>query len=193
MTSVSTDAIRARRAQGAMFLFAFGGAWLAYYVVQMAGVNPADLVIVALVTVALLSYAYRRYRQNRLALAAESSSPARKRSGRIFNIVNAVQWILICIASSVLVGRGLSVWLVPCVIFIVGLHLFPLAYAFDNSAHYFTGAALIALSVSYPLLSASGPASPIGSLGAALILWASGCWAITANNSFKPKPLRDSA
>ena len=167
---VSIDAIRARRAQGAMFLFAFGGAWLAYYAVQMTALDPALLTIVVLVTVALVAYAYHRYRQNRPALAAEASSPARKRASRVFNIVNAVQWILICVASSVLVGRGLSVWLVPCIIFIVGLHLFPLAYAFSNRAHYFTGAALIALSLSYPFLTTNGPANPIGSLGAGLIL-----------------------
>lgn len=101
----------------------------------------------------------------------------------MFNIINAAQWLIICLACSVLIGHGLSNWVVPCIIFIVGLHLIPLAYYFNNKAHYLTGMGLMVLAVGYPLLLSGGPTNPAGSLGAGLILWASGLWAVTADHS----------
>jgi hypothetical protein len=41
--------------------------------------------------------------------------------------------------------------------FIVGLHFFPLAKLFRHKAHYITGAALVALAVGYPFMTAGGP------------------------------------
>jgi hypothetical protein len=136
----------------------------------------------ALATSALIVIAYRRYKQNQPALAAAAPSVRQKTADRVFNIVNAGQWVVILVAGNVLVNLGLSTWVIPCIIFIVGLHFLPLAFVFDNPPHYVTGGALIALSAVYPLLAPGGPASPIGCLGAGLILWASGIWAVTSHN-----------
>jgi hypothetical protein len=166
-----------------MFFFGFGGAWLGSYAVQVAGKAPLVLAAIALATVILLVAAWRRFRQHQPALTAETPSPQRTRAGRIFNIVNIGQWLAILIAVTVLVNLGLSAWVIPCIIVIVGLHFLPLARVFGNPPHYVTGAALIVLAVTYPLLAPGGPASPVGCLGAGLILWASALWAIRAGDS----------
>jgi len=186
---VTPDPIRARRAIGAMFYFAFGGAWLEYYAFQVAGKSPVVIVAIALATAALLFAAYRRYKQHQPALAAVAPSPEQKRAARVFNIVNAGQWVVILIAGNVLVNLGLSSWVIPCVILIVGVHFLPLGYVFANPPHYITGVALIVLSVAYPLLATDGPASPIGCLGAGLILWVSALWSVTANPNKVPGPV----
>jgi hypothetical protein len=179
------DANRARRAIGAMFYFAFGGAWLEYYAFRVVGKQLVVFVAIALATAALLVLAYRRYRQNQPALAAQAASPKQKRSDRIFNIINAGQWVVILVAGNVLVNMGLSSWVIPCAIFIIGLHFLPLGHFLSNPPHYVTGGALMVLAVFYPLLAADGPASPIGCLGAGLILWGSALWALKAKNPFK--------
>jgi hypothetical protein len=186
------DQNRARRAIGAMFYFAFGGVWLGLYAVRVVGGQPVVLVAIALATAALLALAYRRYKRNQPALAAAAPSLKQKRADRIFNVVNVAQWVVILVAGNVLVNLGLSSWVIPCVIFIVGLHFLPLAYVLANPPHYVTGAALIVLSASYPLLATAGPASPIGCLGAGLILWASAVWALQVNNPFKTTRLQQS-
>lgn len=185
MLAASPNPNRARRAIGAMFFFAFGGAWLGYYTFQVIGKQPGALIAIALATVALLLFAYRCYKQHQPALAAETPSLERKRADRIFNIVNAGQWVVIFVAGNVLVNLGLSNWVIPCIIFIVGLHFLPLAHVFANPPHYITGAALIILAVAYPLLAPRGPVSPVGCLVAGLILWASAFWAVLTNNSSK--------
>jgi hypothetical protein len=185
MTQQIADANRARRAIGAMFYFVFGGAWLEYYGFRVVGKRLVVLVVIAFATAALLFLAYRRYKQNQPALAAEAASLKQKRADRIFNIINAGQWVVILVAGNVLVNLGLSSWVIPCAIFIVGLHFLPLAYVLPNPPHYVTGVALMVLAVFYPLLSVGGPASPIGCLGAGLTLWASAFWALKAKNPFK--------
>ena len=185
MLATIPDPNRARRAIGAMFYFVFGGAWLEYYAFRVVGKQPVVLVAIALVTAALVVLAYRRYKQNQPALAAEVPTLEQKRADRIFNIVNVAQWAVILIAGNVLMNLGLSSWVIPCVIFIVGLHFLPLAYVLANPPHYVTGVALVVLSVFYPLLATGGPASPIGCLGAGLILWASAVWALKTKNPFE--------
>ena len=179
----SPQSTRARRAQGATFLFAFGGAWLSAFIIELMGKRPIPLLAIAIATACLIGVAYRRYRRNRPALIGEAPSAQVLRAKRMFNIINAAQWLIICLACSVLIGHGLSRWVVPCIIFIVGLHLIPLAYYFNNNAHYLTGMGLMVLAVGYPLLLSGGPTNPAGGLGAGLILWASGLRAVTADHS----------
>jgi len=178
----TSDANRARRAIGAMFYFAFGGAWLEYFAFRAVGKQSVIFLAIALVLAALLAIAYRRYKQNQPALAAEAPSPKQRKADRVFNIVNAGQWVVILVAGNVLVNLGLSSWVIPCAIFVVGMHFLPLGFVLANPPHYLTGIALVVLAVVYPLLASGGPASPIGCLGAGLILWVSALWAVTANN-----------
>lgn len=183
--NAAVSATRAGRALGALFFSAFGGAWLALWAYRTFEHHVAVLVVVAVATVALFAFTYTRYRQHRPALKAEAASPARQRAARMFNMVNATQWVLILVVGNVLANIGLSAWVIPAAIFIIGLHFLPLARVFANRPHFLTGAALMLLAVAYPLLAPGGPNSPAGCLGAGLILWASALWAVTATPSIE--------
>jgi hypothetical protein len=152
---------------------------------RVVGKQPVVFVVLALSTAVLVLLAYRRYKQHQPALAAEAPSLKQKRADRVFNIVNFGQWVVILVAGNVLVNLGLAGWVIPCVIFIVGLHFLPLGCVFASRSHYVTGVALVVLAVTYPLLATDGPTSPIGCLGAGLILWASAGWALKGKNPLK--------
>jgi len=156
-----------------MFFSVFGAAWLVLWCLQAYGVNPGIIAAIGVLTIVLFLASLRQFRQNRSAHAAEAETPAAKREGHIFNIVNAVQWILVAIVANVLNLTGHKEWIVPSIIFIVGAHFFPLAVLFKYRRHYFTGAAMVLVAVLYPLISQDGAASPTGCLWAGIILWAS--------------------
>jgi hypothetical protein len=172
---IRSEAVMAGRALGAMFFFAFGGLWLAAWAIN-SGHGVTWIVPIVIVAVVLLFISWRRYRRYAPAMAVGKDDPKWQRARRIFNIVNAGQWIVIFVAALTLGNTGHEQWIVPMVIGVVGLHFFPLAAVFENPPHYVTGAAMVALALLYPLL--AGPSSPLGSLGAGLILWLSAAWAL---------------
>ncbi len=174
---------KASRAIGAMFFSIFGGAWMVVWSLEAYDVSITILSIIAAATLFMLLASIRQYRQNRIAHAAEANSPVNKRAGKIFNIVNAIQWTLVFIIANVLSSLGYKEWIIPSIIFIVGAHFIPLASAFRIPRHNITGIALIILAVVYPLIMKNGPANPIGCLGAGIILWASAAAALIPNAS----------
>jgi hypothetical protein len=167
------SAAAANRAVGAMFFCLFGGGWLAFGLLGGYGVKLVPLLVIVAGTLLLFIAALGQFRRNRGAHAAEADSPESKKAGRIFNAVNAIQWILVFVVANVLSILGHKEWIIPSIIFIMGVHFFPLAFAFKVPRHYATGAAMILLAVFYPLMSSAGPTSPVGCLGAGIILWAS--------------------
>jgi hypothetical protein len=173
----SIGALRARRAFGAM-IFTFFGAVLLGIWGRRVGASAAIVVAIAVLGIVLLASAYRRYRRFAPILAMEPDTPAKKRADRIFNIVNAGQWVVILVLGNVLANMGLGDWVVPMGIFVIGLHFLPLAYAFRNTAHYFLGTALVGFAIAYPQVASGGPADPVGFLGTGLILWLGALWAL---------------
>ena len=87
--------------------------------------------------------------------------------------MNAIQWILVFVAAAVLSRVGHNEWIIPSIILIMGIHFFPLAVVFKVPRHYATGAAMTLLAIFYPLMSSAGPTSPVGCVGAGIILWVS--------------------
>ncbi|MFN8177801.1 MAG: hypothetical protein U0167_07735 [bacterium] len=181
--ALSVGPQRARRAIGAMFFAVFGGAWLTLGVVRAAPRNVLALTLIVVGSAMIFSIALRSYREFQGALATEPDSPEKRRASRWFNIINAGQWLAILIVGNVLANMGLSAWVIPSAIFIVGLHLLPLAGILSNPSHYVTGSALMLLAAGYPRLSSAGPDDPVGCLGAGLILWGSALWAVTGGAS----------
>jgi uncharacterized membrane-anchored protein len=118
-----------------MFFSIFGAAWLALWCKLTFGLQPVILGLVATGTLALFCYSLMRYRENREALAVDANSFQRRRAARIFNVINAVQWILIIVIANVLINTGLAVWIIPAAILIIGLHFLPLAYVFSYRPH----------------------------------------------------------
>lgn len=177
MDTVRLQAQLAGRASGAMFFSVFGAAWLAGWA-HNAGAGAPWFVAIAVLALILLGIARQRGRRYAAAKAQMAQTPERRRLVRIFNIVNAAQWTLILGLAFLLTRLGHGAWIIPVTIGVIGLHFLPLAYAFRNPPHYLTGAALIALAVLYPQLAAGGPTSPLGFLGAGIILWLSAAWAL---------------
>ena len=173
----STEAATARRGTGAMFLAGFGTVWLEGWE-QREALGPVVFAFIAVLGVLLVGAAYLRYRRFAPALAREPKSAEQKRAGRVFHIVNVVQWIAILGLANVLIRRGLGAWVIPMAIFVIGLHFVPLAHVFRNPPHYLTAAAMVVFAALYPMLARGGAADPVGFLGAGLILWASAAWAL---------------
>ena len=161
-----------------MFFIVNGGAWLVVGVLKGYGLSLVPLLTIVAVTSLLFFIALRKFSANRGAHAAEANSPESKRAERIFNVVNAIQWSLVFVASIVLILLRHPEWIIPSIILIVGIHFFPLAVAFKVPRHYVTGAAMTLLAFFYPLMSSVGPTSPVGCFGAGIILWASAVAAI---------------
>jgi len=69
-----------------------------------------------------------------------------------------LQWTLVVGVAFVLAQLGLNAWILPAIIFIVGVHFLPLAAAFKAPRHYITGIALVLLAVVYPFVVPSSPA-----------------------------------
>jgi Flp pilus assembly protein TadB len=172
-SEINGSAASASRAIGAMFFTIFGGAWLALGILGGYGMSLVALLFIVAGTLLLFSASLRQFRRNRGAHAAEADSPEGKRAGRIFNAVNAIQWILVFVAAAVLSRVGHNEWIIPSIILIMGIHFFPLAVVFKVPRHYATGAAMTLLAIFYPLMSSAGPTSPVGCVGAGIILWVS--------------------
>ncbi len=177
--SVVGNIAKASRAMGAMFFSAFGGVWLGVWANDEFAGSVSALLIVAALTAALFAVSYRTYQANASALKAVENTPESRQKSRRFNLVNAVQWGVIFLVAFALSQAGQTKWILPAVIFIIGLHFLPLAHLFAYRPHYLTGAALIVLACVYPLVAREGPESNISALGTGLILWLSAAWAIS--------------
>jgi hypothetical protein len=153
--SLRTEAQLAGRATGAMFFFVFGAVWLEGWATK-AEAGTAAFAVIAVLALALLAVAWRRYRRYAPALVHAQDTPERRRAKRVFNIVNAGQWLAIFVLAQVLINLGKGAWIIPMAIAIIGLHFLPLAHVFKNPPHYVTGLAMVAFAALYPLLANGG-------------------------------------
>ncbi len=171
---------RAGRAIGAMFCAFFGGLWFAGACLLADAARPWLLGLIGAAALTLFLVSYRVFRHNRAALRERGESPQGRRIRRAFAVVNAIQWVAALAVVNILVYIGLSAWVVPSIILIVGLHFLPLARLFDYRPHYVSGMALVLLALAYPWLSRSGAQDPAGCLGAGIVLWITAAWSLLA-------------
>ena len=174
---------QASRAIGAMFFCVFGGAWLVLWAHDTFVLPLVAYALIGAATLVLFWIALRVYKVHAPALKAESDSQEKRRRSRGFHMVNAGQWVLMVVVANVLANIGLTTWIIPAAIFIVGAHFLPLAKLFEYPPHYITGVAMMLLAAVYPWVAAAGANSPTGCLGAGVILWSSSAWAITRTRS----------
>src|SRR4249920_2149132 len=109
----TAEALAGSRAVGAMFLFAFGAAWLLLWVYRGLEQRVLGFALVLVAASAFLFVCYRRYLHHRPALQAEPETAASRRASRVFNIVNVGQWLIILVVGNVLVNIDLSAWVIP--------------------------------------------------------------------------------
>ena len=166
----TNSAAKANNAIGSFFLSIFGAVWLAAWCVNSPGMGKGALFIIAAVSVTLLVFSVRLYLRNGAAYLAYRKSVDGKRSSIVLGVVNGLQWVFIFLLAAVL-PKALAHWFIPGVILIVGLHFIPLAFALRYRPYLYAAAAFILLAASCPWLASVSPESPLGALGAGVILW----------------------
>jgi hypothetical protein len=180
------SAPRAGAAIGSAIFSVFGAGWLIVWSGKTMGQAPVVWAAIVLLGLGLLLTAFRQYKRNQDAHAAESDTPDSKRAAKVFNIVNVGQGVAIFLALNVANNIGHPEWFIPAFIFVVGAHFLPLAAVFKATRHYVVGFALILLAVAYPFLAKGGPADPVGCLGTGLILWASAIAGLLPERQLQP-------
>lgn len=164
------EEVRAGLAVGAMIGAFFGSAWLTgWAVLQLQAPLPVIFAVFA-AAVAVAVHAVRLRRRMARATGPRGRTPEEARRRSLYGWINVVQWTVVLAGAFVLEHTGHGVWLIPFVIFIVGMHFLPLAWLFRYPVYHVTGWAMMVLAVSYPQV--AGPGSSIGPLGAGVILWA---------------------
>jgi len=176
VTSVSD--MRASRLMGALLLGTFGTIWLILWAYRAFGGQMVAIILTASPGIVLLSWIYVQYRRHSRGISAKPESADSQRASKLFHIINVGQWVVILVAGNVLANIGLSAWVLPMAMLVIGVHFFPLARLFRTPSRNVTGTALIAVAVVYPLVSSRGAADPIGCLFAGIVLWASALWSV---------------
>lgn len=162
-----------------MFFAFFGAVWCAVGASRSLAEPLAAQLVAALVGAALLVYANRRRVTALSQFTPSPPTPAEARRDRWFHIVNAGQWVVILVVANVMQNIGLTDWIVPMVIVVVGLHFFPLARLFRYSAHIVTGALLILIALVYPHVTPGGPLSGLGPMATGLVLWGAAVYGLS--------------
>jgi len=165
-------------AVGAIFFALFGALWLINAYQLAHGQGWISIVLVLAAALLLCLSAWRVLRARRSDMHALRHTPQWQRMRRQFRTINTIQWIVAVAAVLVLQQFKLDAWIVPAIMFIVGVHFLPLARVFRYRPHVLTGAVLIVTALLYPIASARGTASPVGSLIAGITLWLAGLWAL---------------
>jgi hypothetical protein len=158
-------------ALGGVFLSLFGALWLAGASIRYLGTSPAALAAIAVGAAAIAAWGLALFRRRRPAYGADAA--ARKRLARAFMVVNAVQWSLIGFLILALNVTGHVAWIVPGVIFIVGVHFVPLARLFRYRGYDATAAALVLVAVLDFVAGAGDRAVAPSLLATGAILWIS--------------------
>ncbi len=165
------DAVRAfGSAIGVTILSLFGAAWI---FLPLLSRHSAPVLYVPPVLLMLLLVCGGTIAVRKNAAAARSSMDPgfRRKIGRVFGIVNAVEWTLVLIATTLLGRYGLSWLIVPVIVIIVGLHLLPLARLFERNLFYVAGAALVAWAATMALALPATLAPVITAIGTGILLW----------------------
>lgn len=190
----SAEAISGR-ATGVLFFAGFGSLWLYNGISAMHRLNPISVAAIVTIGASLAVPAALLLRSMskaaRAAGAAPVDSPEFKRT---FFRVNMMQWLAIAAAVVLFNAIQKQEFLATVITFIVGAHLIPLARLFRYSAHYVTGALLMAwatvIAIAFP-----GEMMPtVGALGTAAILLGSAAYTLTlagraARSTFSANPL----
>ena len=163
---------------GNLFLGCFGMVWIVLGLKSAEKMNPLVLTLLSGFLVALVvASMYIMRRTYGLLDRSQANRTAQKKINRQFGLVNFLQWSFIFAAVFGLPRLGLTRWIVPAIVFIVGIHFFPLARLFKARMHYLVGAIIVAWAIIDPILFSAGEADSMGAIGMGAILWAGAAFA----------------
>jgi len=157
------------RAFGSIFFTCLGVGWLFLSLAAKRQITFATVSLALLGMLVLLAAAFHL-----IGLAKRwPRVPADPSTGRIFGLINAIQWIAIPVAVITLGKLHLDAYATSAIAAIIGLHMFPLARLFHYPMHYATGAVLVAWAAASALLVAPDQLQGSAAMGTGLILWVS--------------------
>ncbi|MGD0800501.1 MAG: hypothetical protein ABR906_04220 [Terracidiphilus sp.] len=155
------------RASGAIFCAGFGALWLALSLYFMQRLDAATISAVALGLATLLATAIYLFREAKLW----PSVPDDPAVGRAFAWINAIQWLVVFVAASVLARLRLYAYIPSAITAIVGLHMFPLGRIFHYPQHYRSGAIMTAWAVVSAIFIPVEYLPSTAAFGTGLLLW----------------------
>lgn len=157
------------RAIGSLFATGFGALWLmlGFYLCERLGTGTVVGIVV--VAAGLTAAAFNLMRQaKRFPRVAEDAH-----RNRMFHWINGGQWVAIFLVCTTLNKMHLEVYDVTAIAAIVAVHLFPLAWLFQNKRHYVTGGTLLSWVIGTALLVPTERLQGMTALGTGVILWLS--------------------
>ena len=167
--SIRTDQRRGGNpAVGSAIVSVFGTCWL---VLGSAGIYSSLIlaaIIVCGVTLLVASVATIRATS---AFVLDETAAEKAHRERVFRNANIAQWVAVPVLVILLNVVGMTQWITPGIILIVGLHFIPLATIFGRKQLLTAAAIFISLAVIGPWVVADGPASNILPIVAGLTLW----------------------
>jgi hypothetical protein len=157
------------KAIGATFFTGFGAIWLglSLYIREILSTTTITLLVVG--TLSLLLGCLWTYRQ----ADQWPEVPEDPATGRIFNRINAAQWIAIAVVAFSFARLHLDAYVLSAITAIVGVHLFPLARLFRRKLHLVTGSLLVLWASVTVLAVPVEHMQGITALGTGIILWVS--------------------
>ncbi|MGB8478144.1 MAG: hypothetical protein WCE63_04790 [Acidobacteriaceae bacterium] len=167
---------------GNLFLGGFGTVWIVIGLVVSGRKDPWIFAGLASFLLAILAIGIQTMRRTHGHLGrSEAHRETKKKINRQLGLVNCLQWGLIFLAVYGLERLKLDNWILPAIIFIVGVHFLPLARLFQIRTYYYTGAAMVAWAILDPFLFIAGKNDWIAGVGTGVILWITAvciCWQI---------------
>ena len=160
-------------ALGGVFLSLFGATWLVGASYQYAGISVPLLACIALLTVALASWSLMTFFRRRATYTGARDVEAGKRIRKSLMLVNITQWSIIGLLILLLNVTNHVAWIMPGVIFVVGVHFLPLAHILQYRGYYLTALGLVLVAVIDSALGVPGHGIAVSLLATGAILWAS--------------------
>ena len=184
------DAVRLLRARGrctaALIFSIFGTCWLLLSCGYSHHLRlPAVLPICTFG--GLLVLAAMQVKQGQpIPVLEEALKAEKERDDRVFIIVNAITYCAVFLLFVLLPRFGMSNYVFPAFVGVVGLHFFPLPPWYRHTANLVVGAFMVVWSVFCAVaFKANGYTMAVYvTLGAGLALWSSALWALRAARRF---------
>jgi len=169
MTTVLTANQLKGRAIGSLFFIGFGTLWLMLGLYLRERLSIGAVVGVVLVAAGLTAAALKL--MNQATRFPRVTEDARRK--RMFHWINGGQWVAMFLVLTTLNKLHLEVYGVTAIAAIVAVHLFPLAWLFQNKMHYATGGTLLLWLTGIVFFVPAQHLQGMTALGTGVILWLS--------------------
>ncbi len=139
--------LAAGRCVAAMIFGVFGGCWLLAACLYGRRLQAPVVVGIVLVATGLVGVAARLRRRAQPRAAGYVETAADVRVERQFWWINGVTWVAVALLFAVLPQFGLSNYVFPAFVAVVGAHFFPMTGRYRRRANLLTGGAMVVWAV----------------------------------------------